>query len=134
MEENKEQFTAEQIKEAEKERFMQELQARAEQLSKENNGAEVIPVYYIDPVDPINGTPIVGFLKEPNRMTKTAIADEITKSPWRGNLAALQACLMKDVSDPRLSSDKREYDAIALGAGETAAQFVRIAINQLKKK
>ena len=114
--------------------LIKELEAKAEQLSKENNGAEVIPIFYLDPLDPENGTPIVGFLKEPNRMTKAAIGDELLKSSFRGYTTALQACLMKEVSDQRLTSNDRAYDAVIFAAGGEAANFVRIAISQFKKK
>jgi hypothetical protein len=117
----------------EEEKFNDDLFAKAAELSQKYNGAEVVPVHYIDPINP-EGTPIVGFLKEPNRMTKANIADEILKSHFRGSAVALEACLLKDVSDPRLWSQRREYDAIVFAAGETAAQFVQIAISQVKKK
>ncbi len=121
-------------KEQEKEKFIAELEAKAAELSKANNGAEVRPLFYLDPLDPENGTPIVGFLKEPNRVTKAAIADEILKSQFKGYMVALSSCLMKDVSDARLTSQSQVYDAVIFAAGEEAASFVRVAISQLKKK
>lgn len=129
-------LTQDQIQEQEKEKakFIAELEEKAKQLSAANNGAEVIPVFYLDPIDPKNGTPIVGFLKEPNRATKAAIGDELMKSSFRGYMTALQACLMPDVSDARLKSQDSRYDAVIFAAGGEAANFVRIAISQLKKK
>ena len=80
--------------EAEKAKFIAELEEKAKQLSAANNGANVIPVFYLDPIDPENGTPIVGFLKEPNRATKASIGDELLKSHFRGCMVALQSCLL----------------------------------------
>jgi hypothetical protein len=126
--------TPEEIRAEEMQKLNDDLLVRAEQLSKDNNGSKIEPLLYLDPKDPLNGVPITGFLKEPNRMTKAAIADEIMKSQWRGNLMALKACLMEKVSDPRLQSEDQSYDAVIFAAGEKAAAFVMIAISQIKKK
>lgn len=127
-------LTPDEIFEQQKAAFILEMEGKAEELSKANSGAKVVPLYYLNPLDPIKGVPVTGFLKEPNRMTKANLADEITKSKWRGYLMALQACLMKDVSDPRLYSDDKIYDAIAFAAGEEAGNFITIALSQIKKK
>lgn len=111
-----------------------DLLKRAAELKAEHNGAEIEPLLFLDPKDPTNGQPIVGFLKEPNRATKAAIGDEILKSHFRGNMVALESCLMKDISDKRLTSTDRAYDAVIFAAGEKAAAFVRISIDLIKKK
>jgi hypothetical protein len=124
----------EETRAAEMQKLNDELLAKAEELSLENKGAKIEPLLYLDPKDPINGVPITGFLKEPNRVTKAAIGDEILKSHFRGNMAALRACLMKDVSDQRLQSEDQAYDGVIFAAGEKAAAFVTISIDQIKKK
>lgn len=126
--------TPEEIRSEEMQKLNDDLLVRAEQLSKEHNGSKVEPLLYLDPKDPLNGVPITGFLKEPNRVTKAAIGDEILKSHFRGNMMALKACLMKEVSDSRLQSEDQSYDAVIFAAGEKAAAFVTIAIEQIKKK
>lgn len=114
--------------------FEQALKDRAAELSVEHKGASVVPVWYLDPLDPENGKPIIGYLKEPNRMTKAAIADELLKSTFRGQNIALEASLLKDHSDPRLWSTNQAYDPVIFSAGIEAAAFVKIALTQFKKK
>jgi deoxyxylulose-5-phosphate synthase len=114
--------------------FNDALELRAKELSVKNKDAKVVPIWYVDPVDGENGKPIIGFLKEPNRMTKASLADEITKSMHRGYNMALTACLMKEESDPRLLSNDQKYDAVIMAASYAAGDFIAIAINQYKKK
>lgn len=123
----------EEIEISEQEKLMNELWEKAKELSKQHDGANVVPLYYLDPINP-EGAPIVGFIKEPNRVTKAAIGDEVFKSTFRGALAAFEACIMKDVSDPRFFSQSKAYDQIIFAAGIEASAFVKLALNQIKKK
>lgn len=111
-----------------------DLVKRAAELKVEHNGAEIEPLLFLDPKDAVNGQPIVGFLKEPNRATKANIGDQILKSHFMGNMVALQACLLTEISDKRLLSQDRDYDAVIFAAGEKAAAFVKISIDLIKKK
>jgi hypothetical protein len=60
-----------------------DLVKRAAELKVEHNGAEIEPLLFLDPKDTMNGQPIVGFLKEPNRATKANIGDQILKSHFK---------------------------------------------------
>lgn len=132
-----EQIEAERVaaeKAAELEKFEQALKDKAAELSKANSGKNVVPVWYLDPTDPENARPIVGFLMEPNRATKGAIMDTLRQSQSRAESAALQASVMKDHSDPRLTSTLSIYDGVAFAAGREALGLIKIAIDQFKKK
>lgn len=124
----------EEIKSVELEKFEQALKDRAAELSAANGGKKVIPVWYLDPVDPDNGRPIIGYLMEPNRATKGGIMDTFAMSMSRAQGAALQASIMKDVSDDRITSTSFLYDAVNMKAAEEALSLIRIAVSQFKKK
>lgn len=127
-------LTAEQVKEYEREVFEQALKVRADELSKADNGKKVIPIWYLDPVDPDNGKPIIGFLKEPGRPVKGSIMDALMVSRSRAASIALESSLMKDISDSRIVSTSQIYDAVNTAAGLEALNLVKIATSQFKKK
>jgi len=116
------------------EKFEQALKDRAAELSAAHGNALIIPLWYNDPADPINGKPIIGFLKEPNRATKGSILDTMMVSHSRAATIALNAALMKEVSDERILSSSQLYDPINIQAGFEALGLVRIAVSQFKKK
>lgn len=134
MSDNTIELTEEQKKLLEVEEFEKNLYIRAEEISKANNGKKVIPIWYADPFDPEKGKPITGFLMEPNRATKGAIADTLMKSLYQGQQQALAASLIEKESDERFKSINQAYDAVILAAGIAASQFVQIALSQFKKK
>ena len=121
-------------KQRELDKFEQALKDRAAELSAANGYARVIPIWYLDPADPDNGKPIIGFLKEPNRATKGSILDTMMTSQSRAATIALSASLMKEVSDERILSSLQLYDGVNLQAGFEALSLVRVAISQFKKK
>lgn len=126
--------TPEEIKAQELEVFEQALRVRAKELSDANGGRKVIPVWYLDPLDPENGKYIIGYLMEPNRATKGGIMDKFDFSKSQASRIALEASFMADVSDPRIISTDFHYDAVNAKAAEEALGFVTIAVSQFKKK
>ena len=132
MEEQTEQ-TPEQIALAQ---FEANLQLRASELSKANGNKKVFPIWYLDPVDPVNGKPIIGYLLEPNRATKGSIMDTLIVSRSRAATVALNACLMvkEKESDSRILSTDSVYDSVFIAAGLKALDLITIAIDQFKKK
>jgi len=122
--------TPEEIKKQEREKFGQALYDRAAELSVANGNAKVIPIWYEDPVDTINGKPIIGFLKEPNRATKGSILDTHLVSRSRAATIALNASLMKEVSDERIISSSQVYDPINIRAGLEALYMTNVATSE----
>jgi len=120
--------------EVKKQEVAQALQDRAAELSAANGNAKVIPIWYLDPVAPENGKPVIGFLKEPNRATKGSIIDTMMISHSRAATIALNASLMKEVSDERILSTSSIYDGINMQAAFEALSFVRVAVSEFKKK
>lgn len=129
-----EELTPEQVKANELEQFEAALRVRAKEISDANGSAKVTPLWYLDPLDPENGKPIIGYLKEPNRATKGNIMDVFVVSTFRAQQIALQASIMKDVSDARLWSDSQIYDGVVFAAGEEALYMIKKSISQFKKK
>jgi len=127
-------LSEEQLKEQKRDEFEQALKDRAAELSSKNGGAKVIPLWYLDPVDPENGKPVIGFLKEPNRATKGGIMDTLLVSRSRAARVALEASIMKEESDPRIIDASQIYDAINTAAGLEALDLIKIANQQFKKK
>lgn len=109
---------------------------RAIELSQKF-GCKVYPILFYAEGDMLTqADPIIGYLKEPARLTKLRIIDEGSK---RGEMEVaaelLEIALLKEESDHRLSSQSQEYDEIYMGACLAASlQIIRVAINQIKKK
>jgi hypothetical protein len=111
-------------------------EARAVELAAKY-GVKVYPILFYREADMITqADPIVGYLKEPPRLTKLRIIDEGSK---RGEMEVaaelLDIALLKEESDYRISSADQQYDEIYMGACLAASvQIIRVAINQIKKK
>jgi len=111
-----------------------QVEAKAAELSA-TMGVKVVPMVFLDLEDAINGEPKIGFLKEPNRVTKENIMDVALQGKiMRARSMALQASIMKECSSPELTSEMPKHDAYVFAAGEKAIEFITIAIDQLKKK
>lgn len=79
---------------------------------------------------------IVGYIKEPSRQAKMAALDKtaIEGSITLGGEMILNACLIKEESDPRIFSTASEYDAIYIGACMQCNKLVQAYSAELKKK
>jgi len=80
------------------------------------------------------GEHIVGFFKEPNRMTKMYALDMASQSLSQANDMLLNACLIKEESDHRILEDKPENDAIYLSFNMYASTLVQLYNLNLEKK
>lgn len=118
----------------------QALQAAAEKaaaLSQQLNGVKVHPIiFYREGDTETQADPVIGYLKEPPRITKLRLMDEAQK---RGEMEVaaelLSIALIKEASDYRLSSESQEFDDVYIGACLAATTtIVRVALNQYKKK
>jgi hypothetical protein len=65
--------------------------------------------------------PVVGYVKEPNRSVKLAVMDKY-------------AILLKEHSDPRISSERSEDDMYYMGAVYAVSEMIQFAGNQVDKK
>ena len=77
---------------------------------------------------------ITGFIKEPSRQVKLAVLDKSVMGGFSAASEMLDAILLKEHSDPRLSSERPEDDKIYLGAVMAAYDLVKFSINTFKKK
>jgi hypothetical protein len=77
---------------------------------------------------------VVGYLKEPSRAVKLAVLDKAALGGFSAAGEMLDLILLKEHSDPRISSERSEDDKIYLGAVMAAFDLVKFSTNTLKKK
>ncbi len=106
----------------------EEIHARVEELTTKL-GVKVVGMTINK-----DGDEAVMFLKEPNREAKRAIMDKMMTSPTAAGQLYLEATLIKDQSDPRISSSSPEHDAIVLGAEVACIPLIEIYQAEIKKK
>lgn len=80
--------------------------------------------------DPDGGEPVVGFLKEPNRMVKLAIMDKQLSGAYSASAEMLDLILIKEHSDSRLWSEDPANDTFYIGAVNAAYNLIKVSINQ----
>ena len=78
--------------------------------------------------------PVVGFVKEPNRAVKLAVMDKYASGFYSACSQALDAILLKEHSDARISSEKPEDDLYYMGAVYAVSELIQFAGNQVDKK
>ena len=108
----------------------EEVDKKAAELST-REGVLVHPMIF--PQD--EGEDVVGYLREPSRLTKMRVMD---KAMQGGQITAayelFEAVLIRDASDPILTSEKPEHDKFILGATMAAFNLVTLAVDAYKKK
>jgi hypothetical protein len=105
-----------------------EAEAKALELSK-TYGKEITPFVFI-----IKDEAIIGYMQEPDRLSKMRAIDMYEQSRTQAGDIILKTGLLQNESDKRILDEKPENDSIYLGAIEFATKFVLIASEQLKKK
>lgn len=105
-----------------------QAEAKAIELTAQY-GKEITPFVFI-----INNEPIIGYMQEPDRLTKMRAIDMYEASRTQAGGVILLAGLLQTESDKRILDEKPENDSIYLGAIDFATKFVKIASEQLKKK
>jgi hypothetical protein len=108
----------------------EQIQAKADELTGQL-GVQVHPMVFLDPD---TNEQIIGFIQEPNRITKLRVMDKGMTEPITAAAECLEAILIKDASDPRIWSEKPEHDKIYMGAVMAAYETIKVSVNQFKKK
>ena len=107
----------------------EKAQAKALELEKALKVYKVHPLIFKEP----SGEEIVGFIKEPERLTKIRMLDK----SMIGSISAAAECydiiLIKEASDPRMYSEAPEHDAIYIGAVMAAYDLIKYKTNTFKK-
>ena len=102
------------------------------------NTAQELSIKYKKEITPfvfiINEEPIVGYMQEPDRLSKMRAIDMYEASRTQAGDIILRTGLLQDESDKRILNEATENDSIYLGAIDFATKFVKIASEQLKKK
>lgn len=108
-----------------------EAAAKAQALSEELK-TKVHPLVFI--VEKEDNDPVVGYVKEPNRMVKLAVMDKFTSGFYSACAQAMETILIKEHSDPRISSERPEDDNYYMGAVMAVSEMIQFAANQVDKK
>lgn len=105
------------------------VKSKAEELSIKHN-CKVNPfIFKTEDGD------IIGYLKEPERLLKLRVIDMLNMGQHTASGdAILQACLIKEESDPRILSESPNDDMVYIGAVMHAQELVKYYTNQFKKK
>jgi hypothetical protein len=108
----------------------EEINAKAEELTK-SHGTKV------HAFTALNGTEddkVVAFIKEPSRLIKSRAMDKTYGGMgFTAGGEMLEACIIKEESDPRILSEAPEYDKFYLGAAKFCADLLIISTDNTKK-
>lgn len=107
-----------------------DVQKKAEELSLKL-GCKVTPIVFYDEE---KNEDVIGYIKEPNRMTKLRVMDKAMTSPVTASSELFDSIIVKEDSDPRFTSEKSEDDKYYIGGTMEAFKTVEIAVNTFKKK
>ena len=77
---------------------------------------------------------VLMYLQNPSREAKRTIMDEIMKSPTSAGRLYIECALLKEDSDPRVSSSLAENDAIVMGAELACVPLIELYQTDIKKK
>lgn len=106
-----------------------DVQKKAEELSLKFN-CKVVPIVFKDELD----KDVIGYIKEPNRMSKARVMDKSLTSPVTAACELLDAVLIREESDLRIISDLSENDKYYLGAAMAAYALIELSADTFKKK
>lgn len=105
----------------------EEVFEKAEQLTK-IYGVKVHPFLLRD--DDIE---VVGYVKEPSRLAKYRYLDKAMTGAMSAASELLEICLLKEESDPKITSEASENDKYNIGAATFCASLLNISSDTLKK-
>jgi hypothetical protein len=103
---------------------------KAAELSKSLNTLVHPIVFVINENEP----PVVGFVREPSRASKMQVMDRAMQGVFTAASSVLDAYLIKEESDARISSFAPENDKYYLGAVQATQSLITIAVDLFKKK
>lgn len=77
---------------------------------------------------------VAGYVREPDRMEKIQYLDRVATASASAAMVLLEACLIKEASDPRISSEDAQYDSLHLGAIQFIQNLMVMNYDVYKKK
>lgn len=108
----------------------EEINKKAEDLSTQHN----VKVHAFTAIDGTEDNKLVAFIKEPNRLIKSRAMDKTYNGMgFTAGSEMLEACIIREESDPRFLSEAPENDKFYLGASRFCADLLIIATNNTKK-
>lgn len=110
---------------------MLEVEAKIVEL-KEKHKCEIHPIVFKSPET--KKIIAVGYLKEPSLQAEMAYMDLATRMPFSAGETILEACIIKEESDPRLYTAENANKEFYKGAVKEAGDMVQMYQNQFKKK
>lgn len=113
----------------EKQTTQEIVNLKAEELSVKH-GSKITPfVFKLDDDSP----EVIGYIKQPSRAMKLRMMDKSITGSYTAASEVYDAIILKEESDPRLTSDAPENDVYYMGGVMEAYKTVEMAINTLKK-
>ena len=110
----------------------EQIEEKAAGISAKLGGAKVHPFLFEENEE--DGQ-VIGYLKEPPIQTKLRALDSMQNDKlFTTGATLLDALLIKEFSDERITSGRPEHDCYYLGAATQALNLVRAAQNRIKKK
>jgi len=106
-----------------------EVEARAAELTGLLK-VKVTPFVFVNEDDQ---SLVVGFFKEPNRIQKMYAFDKLVTMPSQAGAELLDACIIKEESDPLIWAEAQDTDDYYIGACVKAVGLVRGAKDTFKK-
>jgi hypothetical protein len=110
---------------------------RAEQLSEKNGNLVHVMIFVgeNEKGEKNEDDLIIGYLNEPPFLVKARAMDKsLVGMAFTASLEILDACLIKEESDPRLLNEKYGNGKYKLGAAEFCRTKILIATDQAEKK
>ena len=111
----------------------QEIQAKADELSIREQ-CKVHPLVFKDLNNTDPNAMVIGYVKEPNRMTKLRYMDKSLMGASSAGAEIIESHILKDVSDARIYEERPENDTYFLGAVNALNSIITLAVEQFKKK
>lgn len=109
-----------------------EVKAKAAELS-EKLKVVVHPLTMVADLD--KGDFVVGYIKEPNRVAKARSIDKVNMGQASFAYSdLLELCLIKEESDPRITSESPDCDKFNLGACKFCGDLLVYSIDLTEKK
>jgi hypothetical protein len=108
----------------------QEINIKAEELTAQLG----VKVHAFTAIDNTEDNKVVAFIKEPSRLIKSRAMDKTYNGMgFTAGSEMLEACIIREESDPRFLNEAPENDKFYLGASKFCADLLVMATNNTKK-
>lgn len=108
----------------------EQITGKALELSKKYDNEEITPISF-----DVKGEQIIGYLREPGYESIMYATDKfMSQSPMEGAENVVRTCLLRDESDPRITSEEKKHAKIRSSFVIAALKVVTPYVDEFKKK